>query len=167
MFPSVFIKMCHFPESAQKNRVVAWSSHLKPNLSTTGQEYRILARNEFPPKRPHFEMWNLFILSFKPGKVASHLSWGCWSTLAKDWHRCLHTRWHRSLCGSPLFELLQSGETRKQDCKGIANGVPVNGIPNQLISDNMPFNSQDFKDFAASYELEVITSSPGYPQSNG
>jgi len=41
----------------------------------------------------------------------------------------------------------------------------VHGIPNQLISDNMPFSSQEFRDFAASYEFEVIT--PGYPQSNG
>ena len=31
----------------------------------------------------------------------------------------------------------------------------------------MPFNSQEFKEFAASYEFEVITSSPGYSQSNG
>ena len=43
----------------------------------------------------------------------------------------------------------------------------VHGIPNQLISDNMPFSSQEFRGFAASYEFEVITSSPGYPQSNG
>ena len=31
----------------------------------------------------------------------------------------------------------------------------------------MPFSSQEFREFAASYESEVITSSPGYPQSNG
>ena len=37
----------------------------------------------------------------------------------------------------------------------------VHGIPNQLISDNMPFSSQEFREF------EVITSSLGYPQSNG
>ena len=43
----------------------------------------------------------------------------------------------------------------------------VHGIPNQLISDNMPFSSQEFREFAASYEFEVIKSSPGYPQSNG
>ena len=29
----------------------------------------------------------------------------------------------------------------------------------------MPFNSQEFKEFAASYEFEVVTSS--HPQSNG
>ena len=55
--------------------------------------------------------------------------------------------------------------------KGIAEILrkqfSVHGIPNQLISDNMPFSSQEFRTFAASYEFEVITSSPGYPQSNG
>lgn len=33
----------------------------------------------------------------------------------------------------------------------------VHGIPNQLIS-NMPFSSQEFREFAASYEFGVITS---------
>ena len=51
--------------------------------------------------------------------------------------------------------------------KKLRKQFSVHGIPNQLISDNMPFNSQEFKDFAASYEFEVITSSPGCPQSNG
>jgi len=31
----------------------------------------------------------------------------------------------------------------------------------------MPFSSQEFREFAASYEFEIITSSPGYPQRNG
>ena len=43
----------------------------------------------------------------------------------------------------------------------------VHEIPNPLISDNMPFRSQEFREFAASYEFEVIPSSPYYPQSNG
>jgi len=33
----------------------------------------------------------------------------------------------------------------------------VHGIPNQLIS-NMLFSSQEFREFAASYEFGVITS---------
>ena len=31
----------------------------------------------------------------------------------------------------------------------------------------MPISSQEFREFAASYEFEVVTSSPGYPQSDG
>lgn len=42
------------------------------------------------------------------------------------------------------------------------------GIPDQLISDNgPPFQSCDFQAFAQTYEFDHVTSSPGYPQSNG
>ena len=41
------------------------------------------------------------------------------------------------------------------------------GIPERLIADNMPFNSASFKDFASKWEIEVVTSSPHYPKSNG
>ena len=58
-------------------------------------------------------------------------------------------------------------KTAASIAKKLRKQFSVHGILNQLISDNMPFNSQEFKEFAASYEFEVITSSPGYPQSNG
>ena len=41
------------------------------------------------------------------------------------------------------------------------------GIPEKLIADNMPFNSLKFKNFASDWEIEVVTSSPHYPKSNG
>ena len=41
------------------------------------------------------------------------------------------------------------------------------GIPERLIADNMPFNSLKFKNFASDWEIEVVTSSPHYPKSNG
>ena len=42
------------------------------------------------------------------------------------------------------------------------------GIPNKLVSDNgPPFNSYEFEQFTMSYEIEHVTSSPHYPQSNG
>ena len=31
----------------------------------------------------------------------------------------------------------------------------------------MPFNSREFKTFATSWNFQVVTSSPDYPQSNG
>ena len=46
--------------------------------------------------------------------------------------------------------------------KKLRKQFSVHGILNQLISDNVPFNSQEFKEFAASYEFKFITSSPGY-----
>ena len=41
------------------------------------------------------------------------------------------------------------------------------GIPERLIADNMPFNSLKFKNFASEWEIEVVTSSLHYPNSNG
>ena len=69
---------------------------------------------------------------------------------------------------SSYFEVdgLES-KTAASIAKKLPKQFSVHGIPNELISDNMPFNSQEFKEFTASYEFEVITSSPGYPQSNG
>ena len=42
------------------------------------------------------------------------------------------------------------------------------GIPSKLMSDNgPPFNSYEFQQFASNYDMEHVTSSPHYPQSNG
>lgn len=41
------------------------------------------------------------------------------------------------------------------------------GVPERFVSDNVPFNSHNFKLFADEYNFEVITSSPFYPRSNG
>ena len=41
------------------------------------------------------------------------------------------------------------------------------GIPQMVIADNMPFNSKEFKAFAKSWDFQIVTSSPTYPQSNG
>jgi hypothetical protein len=41
------------------------------------------------------------------------------------------------------------------------------GIPAEVVSDNSPFNSASFAKFAQKWEFRHVTSSPGYPQSNG
>ena len=42
------------------------------------------------------------------------------------------------------------------------------GIPDTAVSDNgQPFASSDFQEFTNLYRSEHVTSSPGYPQSNG
>ena len=41
------------------------------------------------------------------------------------------------------------------------------GIPDELVSDNMPFGSEAFRQFAHDWGFIATTSSPRYPQSNG
>jgi len=41
------------------------------------------------------------------------------------------------------------------------------GLPLEVISDNSPFASAEFKRFADRFDFKHITSSPRYPQSNG
>ena len=41
------------------------------------------------------------------------------------------------------------------------------GIPEELVSDNMPFNSKEFDEFAKKWGFKQTTSSPTYAQSNG
>ena len=69
---------------------------------------------------------------------------------------------------SSYFEVdrLES-KTAASIAKKLRKQFSVHGIPNQLISDNMPFNSQESKSFQPATSFEVITSSPGYSQSNG
>lgn len=42
------------------------------------------------------------------------------------------------------------------------------GIPEEMLTDNEPqYNAGVFMDFARAWGFKHITSSPGYPQSNG
>ena len=41
------------------------------------------------------------------------------------------------------------------------------GIPEEMMSDNMPFASQEFTNFGRDWGLKLTTSSPNFPQSNG
>ncbi|KAK9739152.1 hypothetical protein QE152_g9280 [Popillia japonica] len=43
----------------------------------------------------------------------------------------------------------------------------THGIPTIFVSDNVPFNSLEFKNFAKDWDFDLITSNPKYPQSNG
>ncbi|XP_055308187.1 uncharacterized protein K02A2.6-like [Sitodiplosis mosellana] len=41
------------------------------------------------------------------------------------------------------------------------------GYPHIIIADNMPMGSYETKQFAKKHDIEIITSSPNFPQSNG
>ena len=45
--------------------------------------------------------------------------------------------------------------------------IIINGIPEEMMSDNMPFASQEFTNFGRVWGIKLTTSSPNFPQSNG
>ena len=71
-------------------------------------------------------------------------------------------------CYSNYFELDHLyDKTAPEVVKKLKRHFSNHGIPDELRSDNMPFGSREFQDFAREYEFEHLTSSPDYPQSNG
>jgi transposase InsO family protein len=62
--------------------------------------------------------------------------------------------------------------THKKDAtttiKRLKRHFGTHGIPLKIMSDNgPPFNSHEFSNFVHEYEMEHVTSSPEFPQSNG
>ena len=60
----------------------------------------------------------------------------------------------------------------KTNTEGVVNAISsifaVHGIPDIVVSDNGPqYASKEFQSFAKKYGFTQVTSSPGYPQSNG
>lgn len=43
----------------------------------------------------------------------------------------------------------------------------THGVPDELVADNVPYNSFECKVFAREWQFQIVTSSPHYPQSNG
>ena len=41
------------------------------------------------------------------------------------------------------------------------------GVPDELVADNRPFASRELRHSASSWGFQLISSSPGYPKSNG
>ena len=41
------------------------------------------------------------------------------------------------------------------------------GVPEELVTDNMPFSSAEFREFVSDWDITLTTSSPMFPQSNG
>ena len=64
-----------------------------------------------------------------------------------------------------LYHLMD--KTAQSIITGLKSIFARHGIPDELVSDNMPFNSRMFKTFAEEWGFQTTTSSPTYPQSNG
>jgi len=70
---------------------------------------------------------------------------------------------------SSYFEInLLKDKTGKEVIHILKKHFSTHGIPNKLMSDNgPPYSSYEFQQFVTSYDIEHVTSSPHYPQSNG
>ena len=70
---------------------------------------------------------------------------------------------------SGYFEVDQlHGKTGTVIIKKLKKHFVTHGTPNELLSGNEPpFNSAEFENFLRSSGTAYVTSSPGYPQSNG
>lgn len=62
---------------------------------------------------------------------------------------------------------LDRGKTSFHVLDKMKNIFSIHGIPEVVRSDNMPFNSFQFRSFSQQWDFELITSSPHYPKSNG
>lgn len=60
-----------------------------------------------------------------------------------------------------------SGKSASDIISVIKPLLSIHGIPSTIIADNMPFGSREFTNFAKAWDINVTTSSPLYPQSNG
>ncbi|KAK3706236.1 hypothetical protein QZH41_000393 [Actinostola sp. cb2023] len=70
---------------------------------------------------------------------------------------------------SSFFEIDRlTDKTSKEVIRNLKQHLARHGLPSSLMSDNgPPFDSLAFKNFAKEYGFEHVTSSPGFPQSNG
>ena len=93
-----------------------------------------------------------------------------WETVGCD---ILHFDGRDYLCTvdyySSYFEIdLLKDKTGKEVIHLLKKHFSTHGIPNKLMSDNgPPYGSYQFQQFMTSYDIEHVTSSPHYPQSNG
>jgi hypothetical protein len=68
---------------------------------------------------------------------------------------------------SGYFELAEVSTSNLATINQLKSWFAVHGVPAILESDNMPFNSADFKNFSIRWGFEQSISSPNFPRANG
>nr|XP_022905322.1 uncharacterized protein K02A2.6-like isoform X1 [Onthophagus taurus]XP_022905323.1 uncharacterized protein K02A2.6-like isoform X1 [Onthophagus taurus]XP_022905324.1 uncharacterized protein K02A2.6-like isoform X1 [Onthophagus taurus]XP_022905325.1 uncharacterized protein K02A2.6-like isoform X1 [Onthophagus taurus] len=70
-----------------------------------------------------------------------------------------------------LTKWLEIIPLNSKQCSDIINAfknvLAIHGVPDIVVSDNMPYSSFECRKFAKEYDFEFKTSSPRYPRSNG
>jgi len=59
------------------------------------------------------------------------------------------------------------GKTASEVIVNLKSIFSRNGIPEEVVADNMPFGSREFHQFAVDWNFSITTTSPNYPKSNG
>lgn len=60
-----------------------------------------------------------------------------------------------------------SGKTSKDLIQKFKTAFSRHGVPEIMRADNMPYNSSELQSWAKEWDLQIVTSSPTYSQSNG
>lgn len=60
-----------------------------------------------------------------------------------------------------------TSKTASTCIKHLKLGFSNHGIPVEIVSDNMQFNSHEFRSFCKQIGTRLTTTSPGYSQANG
>ncbi|XP_046685309.1 uncharacterized protein K02A2.6-like [Homalodisca vitripennis] len=68
---------------------------------------------------------------------------------------------------SGYFELAEVSSSSYATIKQLKSWFAVHGVPAVLESDNMPFNSAEFKTFSKRWGFEQSIFSPNFPRANG
>lgn len=58
-------------------------------------------------------------------------------------------------------------KTARSVIKAVKEACSRHGIPQEIMADNMPFGSRQFRQFCKDWDITLTTSSPRYAQSNG
>ena len=156
-------------DQAEATRLPYWVATLF--MQSTGDN--ILARHVWQNHWLHPEMPCLYVTSEKPDQGTSYLSWAHIKALGESCHWHIHSWWQEwslhSNYYSGYFEVDQlHGKTGIVIIKKLKKHVVTHGTPNELLSGNEPpFDSTEFENFLRSSGTAHVTSSLGYPQSNG
>ena len=151
-----------------------WLPYWGAKLFSQSTRDGIMAMHERRNSWLHPEMRRLYVVSEYPDQRTTYLWWIPIKALGESCQWLLDTSWKELSLPCTidyLWALWSASVTQKTGTviiKKLKRLFATHGIPNELLSDKgPPFYSAEFENFFGSSGTEDVTSSPGYPQSNG
>ena len=157
---------------AQNTRTTSWCPHRSWRLPATCAWNSLLAWHEcWPSRLAKFDVCATYQKDQQKEPLISHkIPNRQWETGGCD---IFHFEDRDYLCAvdyySSYFEIDQlKDKTGNEVIETLKRHFSTHGIPNRLQTDNgPPYSFREFQQFMTSYDIEHVTSSPHYPQSNG